>query len=128
MDAWMSQYVCCQRAVRGLQGNNSYTSQLMNDNTEMTRGEKRREDADMHALAVRGLREIESWEEETEDQIRGGEKMSRAQCQKDVTESGEAQDGEEYLRMAAEVKGWGGGWEGRWHCMMQAEDLHMTFM
>lgn len=76
----------------------------MNDNTEMTRGEKKREDADMHALA------IESWEEETEDQIRGGEKMNRAQCQKDVTESGEAQDGEEYLRMAAEVKGgWGGG-------------------
>lgn len=53
--------------------------------------------------------EIESWEEETEDQIRGGGKKNRAQCQKDVTESGEAQDGEEYLRMAAEVKGGMGG-------------------
>lgn len=33
--------------------------------------------------------------------------MKRAQCQKDATETGEAQDGEEYLWMAAEVKGEG---------------------
>lgn len=51
--------------------------------------------------------------------------MNRAQCQKDATETGEAQDGVEYLWMAAEVKG---GREERWHCMMQAEEHRTTFM
>lgn len=36
------------------------------------------------------------------------QEMERAQCQKDVTETGESQDGEEYARKAAEVK------EARW--------------
>lgn len=36
------------------------------------------------------------------------QEMERAQCQKDVTETGEAQDGEKYTRKAAEVK------EARW--------------
>lgn len=62
----------------------------------------------MPALAARGLRDRDVGRGNGGSDRRR-QKMNRAQCQKDVTETGEAQDGEEYLRMAAEVKGGMGG-------------------
>jgi len=88
------------------------------------RGEKRWEDVAICLLtwdaerAQRGLSE--------RDRKRGNResdtgKMNGSQWQKDVPETGEAEVREEYWRMAAEVEG------GR-HCLMQAAELHMTFM